>query len=372
MKNILIINNAAIGGGVESVMYNLSIYLLQKGNNVTVYTTFNEYDFYEKYPKEIKYIHLSIPNQNRFKKEYDKIKLKKIKKSLEKRITEGFLKLKKYDVIIAIKEGEPMKIASKFNADKKFGWVHVDYNYLYWTKHIFDNEKSECECMKNNFDKIVCVSNVTAESVKNVIGDPGNLCVKYNPMEYKEIIKSSQEKCEFVKPEGKTLFVTAGRLTKQKNYIALVESCIKLSKSYDFELWIIGNGEQYDILKKMIDEAECTNIKLLGFQPNPYSIIKMADWFVSSAVWESYGLAIQEALILEVPVLTTICPAIEEVFDDKFGIMFESDNAAIYDNLEYVLKNPDVATKYRNNIKEYYCADELWENRLEDICSLWE
>ena len=76
MKNILIINNAAIGGGVESVMYNLATYLLQKGNKLTVYTTFNEYDFYEKYPKEIKYLHLSIPNANRFKKEHDRIKHK--------------------------------------------------------------------------------------------------------------------------------------------------------------------------------------------------------------------------------------------------------------------------------------------------------
>lgn len=372
MKRILIMNNAAIGGGVEAVMNNIIQYLVEKENEVTVFTIFNEYDFYEKYPKEVKYIHLSIPNASRFPKEHSKFKLARLRTRIENKIAMFFMKHQKYDVIIAIKEGTSMQLASQLTAKHKIGWVHVDYRYMYWTRNVFGTEQAERDCMRDNFDKIVCVSEAAADSVRNTIGEPGNLCVRYNPIAYKEIKKKALEKCQYAKPDGKMLFVASGRLTEQKNFIMLVDVCIELSSKYDFELWIIGNGPQRAEIEMMIQEANTNCVRLLGFQDNPYPFIKMADCFISAAVWESYGLAIQEALILETPVLTTECPAIKEIFDERFGKMIPTTRDALISSISDILENPQVILEYQEEIRKYYLMEDLWEKRLEDICSLWE
>ena len=371
MKHILIINNAAIGGGVETVMLNLVNYLILKQDKVTVFTEFNEYDFYDVYPKEVKYLHLSVPNRNRFPEKYDSIKHKGLRKKLESKARILSLNLKKYDVVIAIKEGNSMVIASKIKSGKKIGWVHVDYRYLYWTKSVFGSKQAEREFMKKNFEKIVCVSEATAEGLKGRIGDPENICVRYNPVNYRTILAKSNEKSQFVKPEGKLLFVAAGRLTEQKNFLMLADVCIELSKKYDFELWIIGNGPQKEEIEKKLENAKCDSVKLLGFLNNPYPVIRMADWFVSSAVWETYGLAIQEAFILGVPVITTKCPAIVEVFDQRFGKMVDCDDKSLGNAMEEVLTNLQIREHYSSKIEKYYNINELWDSRLEKICSLW-
>lgn len=372
MKRILIINNAAIGGGVESVMNNLIKYLVDKEEKVTVFTTFNEYDFYEKYPKEVKYIHLSVPNASRFPKEHSRFKHAGLRTRVENKIAMFFLKQKKYDVVIAIKEGTSMQLASKLKADKKIGWVHVDYRYMYWTKSVFGSGQAECKCMRDYFNKIVCVSEAAADSVRETIGDPGNLCVKYNPIAYEDIKKKALEECQYAKPDGKMLFVASGRLTEQKNFLMLVDVCIELSSKYEFELWIIGNGPQCAEIETMIQESNTNCVRLLGFQDNPYPFIKMADCFISAAVWESYGLAIQESLILETPVLTTECPAIKEIFDERFGKMIPTNRDALKSAILDVLENPQTILKYQEEIHRNYSMEELWEKRLEDICSLWE
>ena len=48
----------------------------------------------------------------------------------------------------------------------------------------------QLKCMKK-FKNVVCVSETAKESVKKVIGDPGNLCVKYSPLDYLSIIEKS-------------------------------------------------------------------------------------------------------------------------------------------------------------------------------------
>ena len=203
--------------------------------------------------------------------------------------------------------------------------------------------------------------------MKKVIGDPGNLCVKYNPINYLDILKKAEEASEIARDNTKPLFVAVGRLVEQKNFITLVRVCSRLCKEYDFELWIVGDGEQRRQIEQVLEDEDCACVKILGMQTNPYKYLAKADFCISTSLGESYGLVIQEAAILNVPVLATRCPAIEECFSSQFGILVDCDEVAIEQGMKAILEHPECIGKYKENIKREYCLESLWQWRLNEI-----
>ena len=363
MKRIFILNDKAVGGGAEMVMRDV-VKHLQRKYKITVMTLDDDLESFQKvFPANVEYmagrikanpysrknpLHYVIAIYNRFRKAY--------------------IRSRKYDVVIANKEGPCMKLVSKMKAQKKLAWVHVDYQNLYWTRGVF-SAQDEVKCMQN-FDHIVCVSEAAANSVKKVIGDPGNLCVKYNPIDYARILKNAEESCPISRNDKKLLFVAVGRIVEQKNFIMLARVCARLSKEFDFEVWIVGDGNQREDVEKILHEENCSCVKILGMQSNPHKYLAKADFLVSTALWESYGLAIQEALVLGVPVLSTRCPAIEECFDTRFGMLVDCKEDAMEAGMRYILEKPECVDQYKEAIRKEYDKESLWDKRLNEIEAL--
>ena len=111
----------------------------------------------------------------------------------------------------------------------------------------------------------------------------------------------------------------AGRLTQVKGYDRLVRVCAKLrDMGYEFSVAILGKGEEEENIKKLISENSLEErIKLLGFQENPHKFIRNSDVFVCSSYAEGYSTAVSEAVILGVPVVTTECSGMREIFGDE-------------------------------------------------------
>lgn len=369
-KKILIENDYIEGGGVELVLYYLANYLHEQGYDVTIRTIYDGLaDFKKKYPAKIKYFSPGYEWKDpRFLTfGWWKQKLSWEWYSYQKNKVDSY----PYDVAIAIKEDQSMRDIAQCKAKRKFAWVHSDHRYDHWTSYYYKTKEEELSWMKQ-FEKVVCVSKAAEDSVREVIGDPGNMCIRYNPINYAEIEQKAQEACDMVKPDGKILLVTVGRLTQQKNYLCLLEACRALQDSYEFEVWIIGEGPQRPLLEEKIARDGLTCVKLLGEKKNPYPYMKKGDWFVSSAEWESYGIAMQEALILGVPVLTAYCAVVDEVIDPKFGRVVPNNQADIQKGIEELLKNPQLASEYSSRIQQEYNKEALWEERLRAICDLWE
>lgn len=369
-KTVLIENDYIEGGGVELVLYYLATYLNDKGYRVTIRTIYDGLkDFKQKYPKTIRY----------YSPEYEW--------KDPKFLTPGWWKQKiswewynyrqnrvdtyPYDIAIAIKEDQSMRDIAQCRAKRKFAWVHSDHRYDHWTSYYYKTNEEELGWMKL-FEKVVCVSKAAQDSVKEVIGDPGNLCVIYNPIDYTDIERKAQEPCDLEKPKDKMLFVTVGRLTQQKNYLLLLEVCKSLQAHYDFEVWIVGEGPQRPELEQKIQEYGLTCVKLLGAKKNPYPYIRQGDWFVSTAEWESYGIAMQEALILGIPVLSAYCAVVDEVIDPRFGRVVPNEQEQICEGMELLLQNPQLAGEYHDRILREYNKEALWGDRLREICELWE
>lgn len=369
-KKIVIINDLIIGGGVENVLYNLLMYLNDKDYDITVITfRGTKEEFYELYPANMKHI-----SCGRFKKPHKRRDFNWFMNNVFHMIYQCYLQSLKHDVVIALKEGSCTKFASMFNAKKKYSWVHVDYNFLYWTKGIYGTEKKEIKCMQR-YKQVVCVSEAAKKSVCDVIGNPGNLVVRLNPIDVNSILSKAEcgqdvfddKKIE----EGKMLLVSVGRLCQQKGYMRLLECCAKLNQYYDYELWIVGDGPDRDKMEDYICANGLTNVILWGNQENPYPFIKKANWFVTSSIGESYGLVVQEAYILGTPVLATTCPAFEECVSEEYGILVQNTTEGLYEGLEKILRNPELQFQYVRENKDQSIHEEMYTKRLEEIEKLW-
>lgn len=147
--------------------------------------------------------------------------------------------------------------------------------------------------------------------------------------------------------------VTVGRFVPQKAYDRLLRVIKRLYEDgYSIELWILGDGEQRPILEEYINTHSLNKIIILwGFQKNPYPYLKHSDIFVCSSISEGYSTAVTEALILELPVITTACSGMDELLiDGKCGLITENSENGLYSGIKHVLDNPSLLTSYKQNI----------------------
>ncbi len=363
-KQILLINDRLCGGGAEQITQRIAADLAAQGAALTVYapegtreelaahypagTRFRRYPFWEG---ESRRFSLRWFWQRGCRVLYERV----------------LLRLKRWDCVAAMKEGPCMRLASRLRAKKRLAWVHTDYKTLRWTNWHFHSDGEERACMAS-FDAVVCVSETVRRGVCETLGDPGNLCVRYNPIDVSGILKKAAYRPgDAVKPADGPLFVAVGRLAPGKRFDLLLDVCRELSADHRFTLWIIGGGEEEAALRAQLAASGCENLRLLGPRSNPYPYIAQADWLLSASESESYGLTVQEALILGVPVLACGCGGVAESLDERFGILTGLDREALLDGLRRVLEHPELRERYAESIENAYDRDALWSPRLNAI-----
>tara|TARA_B100000989_G_scaffold159389_1_gene119007 strand:+ start:11347 stop:12507 length:1161 start_codon:yes stop_codon:yes gene_type:complete len=142
-------------------------------------------------------------------------------------------------------------------------------------------------------------------------------------------IKKKKEKfIEFEKIKQKKIIFSVGRLTKQKNFSYLINEFSDFcSKNDDFILYILGDGEEMNMLKKKIIEKKMSDkIFLKGHVDNVYKYLKYGDLFILSSKWEEVGFVIVEAALSNLFVISSDCPNGPSEFLNygTNGILFKS------------------------------------------------
>lgn len=255
----------------------------------------------------------------------------------------------KYDVEVAFCEGYSTKIignSPKKNC-KKIAWVHTDMIKNPWSESIFGSAEAEKKCYEN-FDAIVCVAETMREAFIQKYGMAQKVFVLYNPIDFENIIKKSNEALDF-KLGGGMKFVLAGSFVKVKGYERFVSVCKRLkNEGFYFSVLIMGEGEEKENITKLIAEKGLDGtIKIADFQTNPYKYIKASDVFVCASYAEGYSTAVSEAVTLNVPVITTECSGMREIFGKNgCGIICENSEDGLYNSMKKVLENPELLKKF--------------------------
>ena len=123
-------------------------------------------------------------------------------------------------------------------------------------------------------------------------------------------------------------FLSIGRLTKQKNFLYLIDEFYKFSLENKYiNLVIIGEGEQKNLLINIIKEKKIENrVFIIGFTDNVFYYMKKAEAFILSSLWEEVGFVIVEAAFANLYVISSDCPngPKEFLLNGKAGSVYSS------------------------------------------------
>ena len=148
-------------------------------------------------------------------------------------------------------------------------------------------------------------------------------------------------------------FLTVARLVEQKGIDRLIRIHRELiANHFNNKFYIIGDGPKREKLEKLIkDEHLQETFFLLGAKENPYPYIKQADMFCLLSKFEGYGMVLEEAKILNKPIIITNTAAREAVENYKNAVIVENDEHEIYNKLKYIIENN---TKTFDDKKQIY------------------
>lgn len=352
---LLFLIESLSGGGAEKVLSVLLKYIDKTKFDITLCTIVDTGIYVEEVKRYVKYTSiLGNPKKKSFiGKILYKILYLLIYRLLSPRFIYTLFIPKGNDMEIAFVEGFCTKILSHSTNKKakKIAWVHTDLINNHWITSVYKNKQEEKKSYQR-YDKIIGVSNTATNAIKQLY-NVNNAITLYNPIESDNIRKRANEPIALPSRAQAVRMVTVGRFVPQKAYDRLLRVIKRLYEDgYSIELWILGDGEQRPMLEEYINTYSLNKIVTLwGFQKNPYPYLKHSDIFVCSSISEGYSTAVTEALILELPVITTACSGMDELLiDGKCGLITENSENGLYSGIKHVLDNPSLLTSYKQNI----------------------
>lgn len=330
MIKVLFHIDTLVGGGAEKVLCNLVNHMDQSKFDITVQTVFP--DDSEKYLVDGIHYKYIYPADNQFYRF-----LYRFEAAMG--LVYSLHMKDDYDIEIAYLEFGPTKvIASSTNKKaKKIAWVHCDFDIAIKDKEAFVKKAAK---QYQLYDKIACVSEKCKESFVSMFGNDPDVVVIHNVIDDQEILEKAEQSLPNNAKKSRFTLCTVGNYSPAKNYSRLLKTAHRLHEDdFDFDWWIIGNGEQRGMIEDYIRVHDMgAYIVLLGYQSNPYPFLKAADLLVCSSNYEGFSTFISEGLILGKPILTTDCSGMRELLgDSEYGMIVLNDDEAFYGGMKTML-----------------------------------
>lgn len=226
-------------------------------------------------------------------------------------------------------------------------------------------------------DKVICVSESNAKRLKEDLGLPADsqqVDYCYNPIDDREVERLGREPVNL--PESEAVrFITVGRLSPEKGYLRLLHALSRLKQDgYSFQMIFVGDGPQKEELMDTAKECGLEGCVLfLGEQSNPHKYTVKADVFVCSSFAEGYSTSCTEAVMLGVPVVSTLVSGAEEIIRSaQSGIVTENSEDGLYDNLKKILDDPEVISQWKEVLKNsrHNFSIEKRKQKLEKVLNI--
>ena len=132
----------------------------------------------------------------------------------------------------------------------------------------------------------------------------------------------------FNNPKRTFRFIFVGQLIKRKRIDCLIRALENFNK-LNFELWVIGKGEEESSLKLLANKLLPNRVRWFGVQPINLvpKLIQQADCLVLPSRHDGWGVVVSEALMVGTPVIcSSECGSSIAVFASKEGFVFQINN----------------------------------------------
>ncbi|WP_144505528.1 glycosyltransferase [Bacillus mycoides] len=389
-KNILFVINNLNCGGAEKALISLLETIDYSLYNVDLFLFKHEGLFFKKIPQQVnlleepfEYQYFDIPMKTAiidcikkrrvdvffsrlcagyiFKSEKDRVRC-------EQRVWRYMSKVlravdKNYDVAIGYLEKNPVYFCiDKVNAKKKIGFIHNDYERLGMDSSIDIRYFAK-------LDNLVTVSEECARTLREKFPMyRKKIEVMHNIISIDMINKMSVGVTDMDKKGIR--IVSVGRLNYQKGFEMAIEACEVLKEEgYKIIWYVVGEGEERSVLERMIEEKKLNGtFILLGIKENPYPYIREADIYVQSSRFEGKSIAIDEAKILQKPIVVTNFSTVkDQIKNEENGIIVEMDSYAIAEGIKKLIDNVELKNKLISNLSTEKLGTEAEIEKLYSI-----
>lgn len=238
---------------------------------------------------------------------------------------------KEYDIAYGGQEGcTNYYIIDKVKAKRKILWIHSDYEKL---KYVDDFDRTYFKRAS-----VVATMSPKARDIlqKHFPESADHIWFLENITNGGMIRKMAAEEIDdnrFKLVEGVNL-VSVGRLSLPKNFGRAVRVASVLKKRGVFFHWtIVGEGPLRNTLESQVKELGVDDVvSFIGLRSNPYQYVSKSDILVVTSDYEGRSIAIDEAQVLGIPVITTNYPTAKDaVVDGETGLICDMTPEAIAD-----------------------------------------
>jgi glycosyltransferase involved in cell wall biosynthesis len=171
------------------------------------------------------------------------------------------------------------------------------------------------------YERVICVSDdLLAQCLASRV--PESRCrLVYNAIDTQEFARretTDQAKRRLGLTPGRLLVGAVGRLSAEKGFDRLIVAADRLlSAGLDFELCIIGEGDQRAPLEQLIGQlGRADRIRLAGYQADTLSWYHAMDVYVLSSLREGLPNVLLEAMALNVPLVATRIAGVPRLVTD--------------------------------------------------------
>lgn len=252
---------------------------------------------------------------------------------------------REYDVAYGGQQGMcNYYVIDKVKAKRKILWIHTNYNKLGYNPSFDKNYFSQAT--------IVATMSPEAKSVlqKNFPKSADYIWFLENITNGRMIHHMSEEiikDANYTHIKDGINIISVGRLAPVKNFKrALYAASLLKKRNINFRWTVVGDGDQRKDLEILKHKLGLDNVFFfIGLRANPYKYMAHAEMMVVSSDYEGRSIAIDEAQILGIPVITTnYATAPDAVENGKTGLICDMNPKSI---AEAIIRLKDDHTLYR-------------------------
>lgn len=210
-----------------------------------------------------------------------------------------------YDLAIAYIEGASTYfVAEQVKARKKAAFVHVNFEKAGYIKSLDYKYYDKADC-------VFCVSDAVRGAFVEAYPEFEqktkvfhNIVIPSDIYEASDLPGGFPDTCSF----NGLRILTVARLHPQKGLDVAIPAFYALVKEgyANVKWYVLGDGSERKKLQALIEKYGLEDkFILLGQAANPYPYLKQCDIYVQPSRFEGWGIALQEALILHKPCITT-------------------------------------------------------------------
>lgn len=126
----------------------------------------------------------------------------------------------------------------------------------------------------------------------------------------RELLRKAALQPEIAIPwrDKQPIFLSAGRMTEQKDFRTLINAFALLRKRMSCHLILLGTGPLESVLRSQVVESGLAgDIWMPGYVSNPFSYMALADVVVLSSIYEGCPNVLVQAIALRKPCVSTRC-----------------------------------------------------------------